>query len=253
MASGGTQIDAVSRGFIQGDTTITGPGLRVKLSGSTAYTVVLAGATDEDIGTAGSVSSGNGFGTAGDRVTVFLNTKMGTQKMVAGAAITANAPVYPAASGKVTGVPNGRPIGLALEAASGDGSFIEVQRVNLPTQGYPVSVVTVKTASATLTAADIGTTLVANHASVEVDFTLPAPTAANVGAIIDFKNIGAATMGILPASVGDIMANGTAAASVNSVKFSTSSHILGASARAVQVTSALWVVTNTSDCTMTIA
>jgi len=46
--------------------------------------------------------------------------------MVAAGAITQNALVYPAASGKISATASGEPLGRALEAASGNNSVIEV-------------------------------------------------------------------------------------------------------------------------------
>lgn len=58
--------------------------------------------------------------------TVRLRTHPGTVPMIASAAIAALATVYPAASGKITSTVQGLPIGIALWAASGDGSIVEV-------------------------------------------------------------------------------------------------------------------------------
>lgn len=126
--SGGTWVDTPERGFIQADTTITGPGLRVVQTGSTAFSVTLAGITDDDLGASKSVSSGNGWGNTGDRVSVSLATKQGTMRMTANGAITLFANVYPAASGKISGTASGAAIGVALEAAATDGDWIEVMR-----------------------------------------------------------------------------------------------------------------------------
>jgi len=57
---------------------------------------------------------------------VRLWNAQGTRKMVAAGAITKHAIVYGAAGGKIDDTANGNPIGIALEAASGDGSIIEV-------------------------------------------------------------------------------------------------------------------------------
>lgn len=59
-------------------------------------------------------------------VAVRMWSAQGTRKMVASAAITADAAVYGAAGGKITSVSNTNAIGIALEAASGDNSIIEV-------------------------------------------------------------------------------------------------------------------------------
>lgn len=93
--------------------------LRVALNASGQ--VALAGAEEIDIGTTEQRAL-----SALDSVSVALNNAEGTRYMTASAAITALAQVYGAASGKISATPNGNPIGYALEAASGDGSVIEV-------------------------------------------------------------------------------------------------------------------------------
>jgi len=65
--------------------------------------------------------------TIGLKVSVWLlRTKPGTQTCTAAAAITVNALIYTAADGKVSEVNSGSLVGRALQAASGDGSEIEV-------------------------------------------------------------------------------------------------------------------------------
>jgi hypothetical protein len=63
---------------------------------------------------------------SGDITSVNLFNRPGTRTMVASEAITAGTKVYAAASGKVSDVPSGPYIGIALETASGDGAEIEV-------------------------------------------------------------------------------------------------------------------------------
>lgn len=94
--------------------------LRVKLS---AGKLAVAGDTDSDLGTLLEASF-----AADEWRTVSLKNKPGTVRMVAGEAITANSVVYGFAGGKVGVTTNANRIGLALEAASGDGSVIEVLR-----------------------------------------------------------------------------------------------------------------------------
>lgn len=83
-----------------------------------------ATATDDPIGVALSTGAEN------DYVTVQFLTKEGTLEMTAAGAITAGAEVYAAAAGKIQALPAAaatyRKIGIALVAASGDGSIIEV-------------------------------------------------------------------------------------------------------------------------------
>lgn len=85
--------------------------LRVRLSGGS---LALCGASDVDgIGTA--------FGMGGDGQRVLLRNYPGAQVFVANAAINAGAAIFAAASGKVA--PTGTvQVGVALEAAAGDGS-----------------------------------------------------------------------------------------------------------------------------------
>lgn len=94
--------------------------LRVKLSSSF---LVVAGADDSELGTLEELT------LAGDsQGTVVPANAEGTVKMVASAAITIYDTVYAAASGKVSSTFSPRLIGIALEAASGNNSEIEVLR-----------------------------------------------------------------------------------------------------------------------------
>lgn len=138
-------------------------GLRVKIASST---LALAGAGDRSIGTA-------------ERLTLATETKAaiigrqidGTVSMVASGAISAYTDVYGAASGKITSTPGGEYMGLALEAASGDGSIIEVLQREAPAN---YSVTEAHTADDTLTAAESGSTHTTYGASGTVVFSLPA-------------------------------------------------------------------------------
>ena len=114
---------------VQVDAAIT-QYLRVKASdaGTDPITVTTAGVADDDIG----VIEQAGL-AAGDVVALRHRTAQGTAKMVASGPITAGAKVYTAASGKITATwaTSARLRGIALEAASGDGSVIEVLPNNL--------------------------------------------------------------------------------------------------------------------------
>ncbi|HEY2411919.1 MAG TPA: capsid cement protein, partial [Pirellulaceae bacterium] len=95
-----------------------GPYIRVTLS---AGVLAIAGATDPGIGVMETRA------LAADLTgTVRLRRKGDTIRMTAGGAIAQYAKVYPAASGKIDDVASGAALGIALEAASGDGSVIEV-------------------------------------------------------------------------------------------------------------------------------
>lgn len=100
---------------------------RVKLDGATK-SVVYADAGEPDIGTAYHVTlAANGSSRAsGDTVAVMPPTAWSTTKMVAAGAIEQNETVYPAADGKIQATPCGLARGVALQAASGNNSVIEV-------------------------------------------------------------------------------------------------------------------------------
>lgn len=94
--------------------------LRVKTTGALA----LAGITDREIGTIVKQTFANLDVTA-----VSLVNKPGTVKMVAAGAISKNALVFTAASGKVDATASTAfLIGIAMEAAGADGDVIEVLR-----------------------------------------------------------------------------------------------------------------------------
>jgi len=94
--------------------------LRVK----TASSLALAGSTDVELGTMEVASL-----AAGDVVSVRLRTAEGTCKMVASEAITADNPVYAAASGKVAASGTVL-VGTAMTGASANNSVIEVLRIS---------------------------------------------------------------------------------------------------------------------------
>lgn len=96
-----------------------GANLRVKLS---AGVLALAGSTDTELGTLD-----NPVVTGDTVASVRLRTAQGTAKMVASEAITANNPVYAAASGKIA-ASGTILVGKAIEAANADGDVIEVLR-----------------------------------------------------------------------------------------------------------------------------
>lgn len=99
--------------------------LRMKLSGG--Y-VVVAGATDADLGTL----EQRVLATESRAALVPRNAE-GTVRMVAAAAVALYATVYGAAGGKVATTANTNPLGVALEAATADGDEIEVLRFHDPT------------------------------------------------------------------------------------------------------------------------
>lgn len=95
----------------------------VKLS---AGTIVANTATDSDC----PIGIALDDGSAGDVVSVAFLNKEGTHQIKAAGAITINADVYAAADGEIQALPAAaadyKKIGIALQAASGDGSIIEV-------------------------------------------------------------------------------------------------------------------------------
>jgi len=91
--------------------------LRVKL---TSGKLAVAGIADHEIG----VIDAEAFADLDVRP-VRLRTAPGTQIMVANQAITQYAPIYSAASGKVSDVVAGAMIGFALEASAADGDELE--------------------------------------------------------------------------------------------------------------------------------
>ena len=94
---------------------------RVKLDSDGKVTT--AGLTDKGIG----VATRQTF-AAGEVVSVALNSKPGTIKMIAVEALAAGATVYSEASGKVqdTAQATAFQVGVAMEAATADGDIIEV-------------------------------------------------------------------------------------------------------------------------------
>jgi hypothetical protein len=82
------------------------------------------------------------YGDQGGQVAVDLLNKPGTMEIVAAGAITSGATVYAADAGKIQALPavagTYRMVGKALEAASADGSIIEVLIFN-PTGTTTVS------------------------------------------------------------------------------------------------------------------
>lgn len=101
--------------------------IRMKLSGSTVDLVTVAGLTDKEIGILDAATTAAAT-IPGLRCSVHLRNAGGTKQYVANGAITANAVVYTAASGKVssTNATGSNGIGNALTAATADGDIIEV-------------------------------------------------------------------------------------------------------------------------------
>jgi hypothetical protein len=101
------------------------PYLRVKYDAT--YGLELAGAEERELGTVNQRHIVSGLGASGYAPVLVANA-MGTCKMVAAGAITQYATVYGAASGQIDDTVNENPIGIALEAATASGDYIEVLR-----------------------------------------------------------------------------------------------------------------------------
>lgn len=126
---------------------------RVKLV--SAGTVGYAGAVDMSIGT-----TRNDVDASGRRIAVELSNLEGTVTMTAAGAIAVNSLVYGAADGKVDDIDNGNLEGVALEAATGDGSLIEVLPIAAkPTASLGPQSGAMVAASAALAASSTETTL----------------------------------------------------------------------------------------------
>lgn len=132
-------IDTPAIGFSQINTTITGPDLLVALSGD--HGVVLAGVGDDPIGVSYQCAGLSGFGTAAEMVSVLMLRDGVVRRMTAAVAITQGAKVYRAASGKISTVAIGTPLGIALGAASGNASVIEVLCFAAPQPSDPHTIV----------------------------------------------------------------------------------------------------------------
>ena len=111
-----TQIEGANRTFRAG--AAIPQFARVKLS---SEKLAACDATDQEIG----FLVEEAFADLDPRA-VRLSHSEGTFKAIAAGAISVGAVVYGAADGEVNDVPNGYPLGIALEAASGDQSIIEI-------------------------------------------------------------------------------------------------------------------------------
>lgn len=144
--------------------TALAPYLRVVLS--SGY-LAAAGAADREIGTLSSRILSTD--TVGAVVPV---TREATVSMVAASSFAQYAKLYGAASGKVDDSPNGNPVGIALQAAGGDGDVVEVMRV--PFIEDASATVEAKTADYPVTYADAGKYFTNDGAAGTVVFSLPA-------------------------------------------------------------------------------
>lgn len=138
-------------------------GLRVKLS---AGNLVAAVAADDELGVLEQTVLATDTAAA-----VRFPADNETVRVMAAGAITQYADVYRAAAGKITATPNGKRWGIALEAASGNGSLIEVLRLQADAQAFLAEA---HTADDTLTVAEMyGSIHTSVGAAGTVVLTLP--------------------------------------------------------------------------------
>jgi len=153
-----TKVFTNVRSFPTGGTAFS-RGQRVILSSGN---LALAGATDLEIGVIENPATTNDT-----LAPVRLVSRETTLRMLAGAAISQYADVYPAASGKISSTSSGGPpIGIALEAASGNGSLIEVLPYSRLGGGYKLA----RGQATTVTASDTILTGLATVVAVVAGF-----------------------------------------------------------------------------------
>jgi len=99
------------------------PYLRVKYDATSG--LVVCGPEDKGLGTLRNRHIVSGLGAAEKAPVVAWNAP-GTRKMVAAGAFSAFDTVYGAEGGKIDDTANANPIGIALEAATADGDYVEV-------------------------------------------------------------------------------------------------------------------------------
>lgn len=168
--------------------------LRVKLSSGK---LAAAGVGDDDLG----ILCEESFADLDYRSVRLMNAQ-GTHKMVAAGAISQGARVFQAASGKINDVSAGKPIGVALEAATVNNDVIEVLIVPSPQP----NVIEHHTASDTLTAGESGSTHTNLGAAGAITFTLPQD--AGAGCVFKFCVMAAQELRVDPGAAGAIYING---------------------------------------------
>lgn len=121
-------VETPTKGFTAG--AAISQFLRVVL---TSNKLAVAGAEEQGIGTIEEPTAADL-----DKATVRLWNAQGTRKMVSAGAAAKHALAYGAAGGKVNDVPNGNLIGVYMEAASGDGSTVEILPINAGGSGLKI-------------------------------------------------------------------------------------------------------------------
>lgn len=145
-------------------TSALGRYLRVKLVSSK---LVVAGASDDEVGTLPTAVL-----AADDLAAVIPSTEPCVRKVVVATAVAKDGDLYRASGGKFTATPNGKRWGVAMEAASGDGSEINA-RYSPAEAAYNSA--TAYTADATLTVPEMyGSIFTTVGAAGAVTFSLPA-------------------------------------------------------------------------------
>ncbi len=164
-------VDGVKT-FTKATSATLAPYERVALNSSNQ--IVQAGAGQRGIGV---VSSNYSSTTDGDQVAVKLFGSSGSFMMLAAGAISAGAAVFASASGRCDDAANmGEILGYACDAASGNGSQIEILPVNGVGAGVPTAYAAALTAgvsaSATLTQALVAPGKLYIRVNVTADITL---------------------------------------------------------------------------------
>lgn len=164
---------------------------RVKVSGAT---VIYADAGEDSIGVTEYAIANGAVGG------VRLLNGPGSFEMTANGAIAAGAIIFGAADGKVSLTPNGKPIGIAIEAATADGD--RIQCILRDVTDYPsFAGKTFETVSAnkTLDIEDNGKVMVVDTDAVVI--TLPATAGAGEYTIVNGGSaVGAVGLSISPAA-----------------------------------------------------
>lgn len=178
--------------------TAYAPYTRMKLSGTytalTGPTVTAAGAGEDDFGVLLGIDP---YGNTSPIMpqSVRLANAGGTVPMIASGAITAGNTVYPAASGKISATAAGKPIGIALASASGDGSVIEVMRFIFPKTRFSIT--------RELLAASVDNFLwVADRAVTLVKASVITTVAGGAGSTLDIRKVTAAGVALAGAAAG---------------------------------------------------
>jgi len=160
------QLEGPNKTYLVDGTAAIAQYSRVRLS--SGY-LVAAGANEDDLGT---LNEAVFLDNVVRHVSVRAKNAQGTHKMIAAGAIAQYADVYAAASGKMNDVASTRKIGFAIDAASGNGSVIEVKRTNV-SDVPDAGVITHHTADATLTRDQRNGTHTNLGAVAAVTLTLP--------------------------------------------------------------------------------